>query len=224
MPGKMKKSAILLSLAALLAFAGCGSRHDDEREPTVDTVPMLVTQVQKCSRLYTSEYRLRKIVVFADTMSVRGSLLQKDFRIDLPLGQRRIAIPVTASVKAYVDFSEFSEKNIRRHGSKIEIVLPDPQIVMTSTQIDHKGVRQKVSLLRSNFSDEEITRIQRQGRDDMVRSMPQLGIIENARRSAARQLVPIFTQMGYQEGDITISFRKEFTLDDLPALIRGKEI
>lgn len=220
----MKKSAFLLSLAALLALAACGSRHAEDSEPAVDTVPMLVAQVQKCSRLYTSEYRLRKVVVFADTMSVRGSLLQKDFRIDLPLGQRRIAIPVTASVKAYVDFSGFSEKNIRRHGSKIEIVLPDPQIEMTSTQIDHKGVRQRVSLLRSDFSDEEITRIQRQGRDDMVRSMPQLGIIENARRSAARQLVPIFTQMGYPESDITISFRKEFTLDDLPALIRGKEI
>jgi hypothetical protein len=31
-------------------------------------------------------------------------------------------------------------------------------------------------------------------------------------------------QLGYQEKDITITFRKEFTLDDLPSLLDSKSI
>lgn len=46
-----------------------------------------------------------------------------------------------------------------------------------------------------------------------------MGIIQQAQESAARQLVPIFTTMGYKDADITISFRKKFTLHDLPSLL-----
>ena len=46
-----------------------------------------------------------------------------------------------------------------------------------------------------------------------------MGIIEQAQRSAARQLVPLFTAMGYKESNITISFRKKFTIRDLRQLV-----
>ena len=42
-----------------------------------------------------------------------------------------------------------------------------------------------------------------------------MGIIEEAQKSAARQLVPIFTQLGYKDADVTISFRKKFTINDI---------
>lgn len=219
----MKHVTFFIILLVLLAFGSCGKQTDSKDSPAVDTIPMMVMQIQQCSRLYTSEYQLHKIVAYSDTMALRGSFLQRDFRIDLPLGQRRIAIPVTATVKAAVDLSHFSASNIHRHGKKIEIILPDPEITMTATTIDHDGVRQKVSLLRSHFSDEEITRIQQQGRADIVKALPRLNIIENARLNAARQLIPIIEQMGYQEEDITITFRKKFTPKDLQQLIRTTE-
>lgn len=207
-------------LVLLLAACGGGDKTVDDDARRVDTIPMMVMQIQKCSRLYASEYQLRKIVTYADTMSLKGEFMRHDFKIDLPIGKRKIAIPVTANVKAYVDFSKFSENNVRRNGKKVEIILPDPVVTMTATRIDHEGVRQKVSLFRRNFSDEEITHIQQQGRQDIINNLSRLGIVENARQSAARQLIPIIEQMGYKQDDITISFRKKFTLGDIPSLIK----
>ena len=220
----MRKICLALACAVLLVACGGGATNDAPASaPAVDTIPMMVMQIQKCSRLYTSEYQLRKIVTFDDTMSVGGQLFHQRFRIDLPLGKRRIAIPVTANVKAYIDFSQFSEKNVRKHGDKIKIILPDPEVALTATQISHEGVREKVSFFRSRFTDEEVTAIQRQGRDNIIRSIPRLGIVENARQSAARQLIPIIEQMGYRQENISITFRKQFSADDIFNIIKKTE-
>ena len=205
-------SVTMVLLAAMLAACGNGQQERVGEVQQVDTLPLMVMQIQKCSRLYTSEYQLHKIVTFDDTLSVGGKVFQQRFKVNLPLGKRRIAIPVKASVKAYVDFSEFSEANVRVHGDKVEIVLPD-----------HEGVREKVSLFRSRFTDEEVTQIQRQGRDDIIKSIPRLGIIENARQNAARQLVPIVEALGYRPENITVTFRKRFTISDIPNLIKTVE-
>lgn len=207
----------------LFLITGCGHQTKDVEKPTVDTIPMMVMQIQKCSRLYTTEYQLRKIVTYGDSVSINGSFLHQDFKIDLPMGRRKVAIPMTANVKAYIDFSNFSEKNIKKHDGKIEIILPDPEFIMTSTQVNHAGIKKKVSVLRKNFSDEEITRLQQQGRNDMIKSLPKLGIMENARQNAARQIFPIIEQMGYSLDDVTITFRKKFTWNDFPSLIKKTE-
>jgi hypothetical protein len=217
----MKLRYLLLPLIILGMFSGChDSTKTETPEKSIDTIPMLVMQIQKCSRLYTSEYQLHKIVTYVDSLSLKGAILHKQFKIDLPVGRRKVAIPMTASVKAYIDLSKFSEKNVRREGNRLEIILPNPEVVMTSTQIDHEAVKQKISIFRSNFSDEEMTRIQRQGREDMLKTLPRLGIVENARQSAARQIIPIIEQMGYEEKNVTVSFRKKFSYDDFPTLIK----
>ena len=215
--------AIPVFIILLIIVSSCGRKTKTSEQTPIDTIPMMVMQIQKCSRLYTSEYQLHKIVTYDDSMSINGTILNKKFKIDLPLGKRKVAIPMTASVKAYVDFNEFSTKNVRRKGDKIEIILPDPEVTMTSTQIDHGEIKKKVSMMRSNFSDEEITRIQQQGRHEMIKTIPNLGIIENARQSAARQLIPIIEQMGFEQDNVTITFRKKFTLNDIPALIKKTE-
>lgn len=53
----------------------------------------------------------------------------------------------------------------------------------------------------------------------MLDAIPQMNIIPNAQRSTARQLVPMLTALGYKEENITITFRKPFTLHDFPHLI-----
>lgn len=220
----MKHHALATILALpLLALCGCGRQVKEAAPPPIDTIPMMVMQIQKCSRLYTSEYRLHKIVTHDDTMAINGSILNKHFKIGLPVGQRKVAIPMTATVKGYVDFGKFSKANVRRQGDRIEIILPDPELTMTSTEIDHEGIRKRVSVIRSNFSDEEMTRYQQQGRADMIRSLPELGIIESAQQSAARQLIPIVEQMGYKQENIKITFRKRFSLADITQLIKKAE-
>jgi hypothetical protein len=220
----MKFRHLIIYMFALCLLSCTESKtHKDLDRPAVDTIPMMVMQIQKCSRLYTSEYQLHKIVTYRDTAALRGKLFNQSFRIALPASQRHIAIPVEATVKASIDFSHFTEDNVKKHGKKIEIILPDPELTMTSTRIDHKGVKEKVSLFRQHFTDEEVTHIQQQGRQDILKTIPQLDIMENARLSAARQIIPILEQMGYREEDITVTFRKKFSDNDIFSLIKQVE-
>lgn len=176
---------------------------------SIDTVPMLILQVQKCSKLYTAEYRVHKIITHDDALRLKGQLMSKQFNLKVPLADRKIAIPMDAKIKAYIDFSEFSEQNIERSGNQITIILPDPQVVMTSSKIDQQNVKQYVGLTRAHFSDEELASYQQQGREAILQSIPDMGIEETARANAAKVLVPMLTQLGYEEQNITIAFRKD---------------
>jgi hypothetical protein len=126
-----------------------------------------------------------------------------------------VAIPIDATLKAYIDFSDFSEKNIERNGQKITILLPDPKVEMTSSKVNQREIKTFVGLVRSGFTDEEMTRYEQQGREAIIQSIPRLGIIDMAKASAARALVPMIQQMGFREEDITIAFRKEFKPYDI---------
>ncbi len=180
-----------------------------------DSIPSLVMQVQKCSRLYTTEYHIHKIVTHDDIVRLKGSFLQQEFDIPLPMGERKIAIPMDATLKAYIDLSHFSEKNIERDGDHITILLPDPQVVMTSSKINQKEIKEYVGLTRSHFTDKEMTNYEQQGRQAILNTVPELGIVENAQENAARVLVPMIAQMGYREEQITIAFRKGLDIRQL---------
>ena len=229
------RKVIGVILAVLVIVGGlyfCGdwrvqSDDDAKQEAAVaqgiDTVPMLIMQVQKCSKLYTAEYRVHKIVTHDDALRLKGSLLKKQFDIKLPMADRKIAIPIDAKLKAYIDFSDFSEKNIERDGKKITIVLPDPHVSMTSSKIDQKNVRQYVALTRSDFSDAELADYQQQGRKAIIESIPKMGILESAQRNAAKVLVPMLKELGYAEEDITIAFRKQYGPKDMFSILRIEE-
>ena len=205
----------------LLTLFACKSEKTDAgcSYQATDTLPMLITQIQECSRLYTAEVKVHKIVTHDDVIRLRGSLLQQDFNIKVPLGERKIAIPMDATLKAYIDFSQFSEKNVERSGDKITIVLPEPKVVMTSSKINQKEIREYVAFARAHFSDAEMTGYEQQGRAAIIQSIPQLGIFEIARENAARILVPMLTALGYQEENITIAYRKQYGIGDLKKLL-----
>ena len=226
------RKVIGVILAVLVIVGGlyfCGDwrvqSDDDAKQEAaiaqgIDTVPMLIMQVQKCSKLYTAEYRVHKIVTHDDALRLKGSLLKKQFDIKLPMADRKIAIHIDAKLKAYIDFSDFSEKNIERDGKKITIVLPDPQVSMTSSKIDQKNVRQYVALTRSDFSDAELADYQQQGRKAIIESIPKMGILESAQRNAAKVLVPMLKELGYAEEDITIAFRKQYGPKDMFSILK----
>lgn len=209
-----------LIVFAALAVAGCSLKQTPRQQPeSVDTIPMLVMQVQKCSRLYTAEYKMHKIITHDDEIRMKGKFLNQDYDVALPMGSRKIAIPIDATVKAYIDLSSFSEKNVRRVGDKIDVTLPDPRVEMTSSRINHGEIRKYVALTRQNFSDKEMAGYEQQGRQAIINDIPQTGIMEMAKESAARVMVPFFVGMGFNEKDITISFRKDFSDNEIKKMI-----
>ena len=203
-------SLLLIALSACSCDVSPQEKQAEEaRVELVDTLHALVMQVQQCSRLYTTEVRVHKVVTHDDVVRVRGSLLNRSIDIPLPLGDRKVAIPMDATLKAYVDLAEFSEANVERSGSRITIVLPDPKVALTATRINQQEVKEYVALTRSHFSDKELADYEQQGRQAILNSVADMGIIETARANAARVLVPLIVQMGYREEDITVAFRKD---------------
>ena len=215
----MKKVLFLILTVITTSLFSCSQNKTEDKVEVIDTIPVMVMQVQKCNRLYTAEMQVHKIITHDDQIKLSGSFLKKAFNIEVPGSNRKVAIPMDATLKAYIDFNDFSSKNINRKGEKIEIILPDPKIMLTSSKIDHEGVKQYVSLTRSNFTDAELSAYEQKGRDAIIQDIPNLDILETARQSAANTLIPMLMDMGFKEGNIKITFRKKFTLDDIKSIL-----
>ena len=218
---------ILYAMVIAAAVISCSSHGDsdaDKEEASIDTIPQMIMQIQQCSRLYTAEYDVHKIVTHGDDMRIQGRLLSHDYDVKLPMADRRIAIPMDVTLKAYIDFRDFSDKNVVKSGKKITIILPDPKVTLTSSKIDQRGVKAYVDLARTHFTDAEMSNYERQGRDAVIKSIPELGIVALARDNAARTLIPMIKHLGYDEADITITFRKDFNPADITHLLDNTTI
>ena len=101
----------MIALGCLMLASACRQEGEQAPEDTtkqaVDTLPMLILQVKKCAKLYTTEVHVHKIVTHDDVIRLKGSLLKQDFNLTVPLGDRKIAIPIDATLKASIDFSQF---------------------------------------------------------------------------------------------------------------------
>lgn len=220
----MKKLLFLLLVAIIYTFSSCSEKKTEEKKTVIDTIPMMVMQIQKCNRLYTTEIHVHKIVTHDDQLKLKGSIFKKDFNINVPGSNRKVAIPMDATLKAYIDFKDFGAQNISRKKEKIEITLPDPKIMLTSSKIDHEGVKQFVSLTRRNFSDAELSLYEQQGREGIIKDIPNMEVIETARQNAANILIPMLIEMGFKEENIKIIFRKKFSLDDFKTILDNSTI
>lgn len=215
MMDKKRKIVIFSGFFALLLIAfftnKCISSSTDKEEERTDSVPRptLIMQLQRCSRLNTAEIKLHKIITHDDEMKLSGKLMGKELSVNIPAGKRKVAIPLYATVKASIDLGKMTDDDIVREGNKITIYLPQPDVEITETHIDHEGVRQFVAITRSNFSDEELQKYEFEGRKSIEASLGSLGIENMARESAARQLIPIVQAFGFKDTDITITFRKD---------------
>ena len=215
----MRKILVFLLAITFVTSLFCGcQKQDGTTDNDANAIPQLTNRIQQCSRLYTTEYRIHKIVMVQADKQLDASFLGMD--INLPLGERRLLIPMEATLKGYIDFNNFSEDDIETDGERITITLPDPEVMMTSSRIDHDGTKQYVSWYLSNFNTSEQTAHAAKGRQDIIDkvkndSRQKRHIVESARQNAANLLIPIISRMGYDEQSITISFRKDYSFENL---------
>ncbi len=204
---------IFICLLPLLSMScGRSEKSDTEEVHAFDSIPMLVAQIQRCSRLYTTEYRIHKLVACESNREISGFGISFGLNV---FGDRKIIIPINATLKGYIDMNQVREHHIKRQGEKIIVTLPDPAVMLTSTEIDHDNIKEYVTGFRDDFTDQEMVRFEAQGRKAIISEIPELGIERTAREDAVRILVPIITQMGFREQDITIQFRSDYNPHDL---------
>ena len=207
----MRNYFIFIIAFLCMACGGDKENRNDvaENNSATDNIPMLIRDIRKCSKLYTSEYNIRKIVTYSDEPRLKGKVLGHEVDMKMPVGDRKIAIPMNVTLKGYIDFSDFSEKNVRREGKRIVVTLPQPQVAVTASKIDQAGIKEYVSIMRSRFSDEEMAEFEKQGRQAVVNSIPRLDINETTAVNAAKILIPMIVKMGYDEKMITIELKNE---------------
>lgn len=199
-------------MTALMGCSQCG--NGSSPADRTDVLTTMTMQIRQCSRLYTTEYKVHKVMTVSDHSTIDASGLGINMEIEKP-GYRKMVIPIDATLKGYIDFSTFSESSIERQGNQIIITLPDPEVMLTGSTVDHEHLREYVSPYRDRFSAEEKTALISQGREAIIDEIPRLGIEQSARAAAVRLLVPLISLMGYDEQDIIINFRSDFTSDQL---------
>ena len=227
---KIISSLLLLSLLIGVSLnTGCSRSTEREAEAAtdstaqqVDSTHLLVMTVRGCSRLYLTEMHIRKLVTFTDEPTIKGTVL--GMPVDMPTrwGKRRIAIPLDVTLKAYVDMAEFDESHVERTDSTLTLTLPDIHITSTASKIDNAGIRQYVDIARSRYTDAEITQFAQQGEQSILSHLSQYGLEQEAQRSAARQLLPLLQELGYEEGNVSIRFRKTYSDGDLLRMTQRK--
>lgn len=219
----MKRAYVYLAIVAFVVFLALGGLGECSLSrilpvpaadtPRVDSTDMIM-RLRTQSRLYTAEYRIHKIVTHDDLLRFQGEFLGYSYEQTFHLGDRKIAIPIDVTFKAYVDFSTFSEQNVERHDSLIHITLPDPRVILTSSEVDYAGVRQYTTLLRSGYTDREMMELTKQGVESIISGIGKTDIIERARESAARLIIPLMVQLGYRPDHVVVTFRRDLNLSN----------
>ena len=200
---KITHFAGFLALCLLALSAGCRKAPEPDAESVARTL-------RTANRLYVAEYVVHKIITADDVKRLNGRVFNKPFSLQLPVGARKIAIPVDAVVKGYIDFSavEPSDIKIFTDPKRIMVTLPQPLVALTSSKIDHKEIKEYTELFRFSFTDAEMSELERQGRQAIIEAIPAMGIEETARRNARDLLVPVLMQAGFEPEQIHISFKQ----------------
>lgn len=194
-----------LALLLTLHFTGCSfPKSSEERGRDV------VSSVSQCSRLYTVQYNVRKVLTHQDFSTIEGNIFFEKITIPIP-GERKIAMPMDATVKAYIDFNDFTEKNISVVDDKITITLPNPKIEMTSSKIDYANEKQYLAWNRFKFTEEEKEALWRIGRAKVLSDMKDTDFIERSQLGAYNALVPLVMAAGFKRENIVIRFDQEIT-------------
>ena len=118
----MKTTFYFVIVLCLSLLSACRGEETKAEAVRVDTLS-LVMQVKECARLYTAEYEVHKLVLKDDPLRVKGNLFQRAFDVKVPIGERKVMIPLDVTLKAYIDFTGFDEKNVLRSGDRIVPLL-----------------------------------------------------------------------------------------------------
>ena len=67
----MRKTILLIILTIGIILSACTGKQAKEKENALDTIPMMVLQIQKCSRLYTAEAQVHRIITHDDQLRLK---------------------------------------------------------------------------------------------------------------------------------------------------------
>lgn len=184
----MKIHGKIISLWLAILVCSCGGKNLPSPAETVATL-------QELQELATVEYTITKVVKANDNKTW------------YKFGDRKILLTSEATVKAGIDFSALTEKNIAVDGKKISILLPPAKILSVNLPPENiKVAFQDVDMFRSQFSSGERDGLLVQAEQQIRNSGNELGILQQAKTNTQLFLSNFLMQLGFEE--VILSFDK----------------
>ena len=187
---------LLAAGLTILVATGCGQRAQTRKDQAILTINKIKSEKQ----LGLVEYEVRKIVKGKD-------------KTWFPFGNKEILCSCKAYLKAGIDlegFNPMTDITVDEDESMITINLPSPTLLSLNMPVDSIDVRyQKKEVLSKAFTLAQINDMLRQGEAQIRESVPELGILDDARRNARQFFEPLFKHLGFTT--VQVSFKDDKT-------------
>ena len=173
----------------LLLLPGCSPKPSMSQQ-----VEERIRLLSQTGELGTVEYTVRKAVRARD----EGEWFK--------IGNRRILFSCTARIKAGIDLSRVPLDKIVVDEGRHSVSLVLPHATVFSINIPPEKIRleyEDVTGFRQRFSDQERQALLKQGEREVVRDLPQLGILAEAETNAREFFEAMLEQMGFENIQIT---------------------
>ena len=170
----------------LILILSCTAKKENPK-------PAVLT-LQQIGKLATAEYVITRIVKASDNETW------------YKIGDRKILLSCTASVKAGIDFTKLKPEQVTEQAKKISVQLPPPEIL--SLNIPPEGIKvayTDVGLFRDPFTTAEINAIMKTAENQIRRQIAALNILVTAQSNASAFVTRFLTTAGFTE--VYVSFQ-----------------
>jgi hypothetical protein len=163
----------------------------------------LVERIQNLNELTTAE-AYTKVMIERENNELFG----KEIGIDLPGTKREVLVVVPGGVKAGVDFSGVTEKNIEVDEKKktATITLPSAKILgEPDINFDKVQVFSSAGLFRSKPDISEAYDLAAEAKKQMIEEATTQGVLKTAEKNAKNSVADMFSLVGYH---VTVKFKE----------------
>jgi hypothetical protein len=189
----MKKKLMVQILVSICFFALFSCKQDISYKQMEEQVG----KITSLTELGTVEYVVTKIVKANDNATW------------YKFGDRKILFSCKAILKAGIDLSKLEDSDIQVNTEEktITITLPNAELLSVNLKPENiKLIYEKTSITRSSFSNKERDAVLAQGEADILKSVPDMGIFDDAENNAKLFLEAFFKQAGF--ANVNIEFKK----------------
>ena len=185
------KTKLVLLIAVVVAglLTSCTSLED--------RVKQQIKSMDGMSQLGTVEYTITKVV-------------KVDHDAFYKLGERKILFSCRSYMKAGIDLADFSADDItvNHRDNSVTVELPQPKVLSFNMPVEEaKLVYESVSGLRSEFTTDDRMNFLKQGEENIMADIDNLGILKDAEKNATLFFESLFAQLGVDK--VNITYKKE---------------
>jgi hypothetical protein len=184
---------LLTACLAALTLTGCGSRAQKAAEKLLsrkEQAIQVIDKVKSEKQLGLVEYEVQKIV----------KAKEEDHKFFFIQSKKEILCSCKAYLKAGIDlggFNPMTDVSVDPDETMITITLPAPTLLSLNMPINGVEILYEKTQNSQGFILSELNDLLRQGEKQILDSVPDLGIMEDAKQNARLFFEPLFKRLGF---------------------------